>query len=74
MFGKKNPVKRAFRSDWYKKWRWLQYDEASDSALCFYCSKAEQEGKLLSTAKDLSYQGGLPIGRMPLKYLKSTKK
>ena len=55
MFGKKNPVKRVFRSDWYKKWRWLHYDEASDSALCFYCSKAEQEGKLRSTAKDLSF-------------------
>ena len=55
MFGKKNPMKRAFRSDWYKKWRWLHYDEASDAALCFYCSKAEQEGKLRSTAKDLSF-------------------
>ena len=55
MFGKKNPVKRAFRSDWYEKWRWLYYNKASDAALCFYCSKAEQEGKLRSATKDLSF-------------------
>ena len=54
-FGKKNPVKRSFRSDWYTKWRWLHYDEASDVAFCFYCRKADQEGKLRSTNKDLSF-------------------
>lgn len=55
MFGKKNPVKRAFRSDWFAKWKWLHYDEALDAVFCFHCRKAEQEGKLRSTTKDPSF-------------------
>ena len=54
-FGKKNPVKRAFRGAWFERWSWLHYDEASDMAFCFLCRKAETEGKLKAANKDLSF-------------------
>ena len=54
-FGKTKLVRRAFRNDWYTKWKWLHYDETLDAVFCFHCSKAEQEGKLRTTTKDLSF-------------------
>ena len=54
-FGKKNPVKRAFRDAWFEKWSWLHYDKALDMAFCFLCCKAEREGKLKAANKDLSF-------------------
>ena len=53
MFGKKNPMKRAFRGAWFEKWSWLHYNEASDVG--FLCHKAEREGKLKAANKDLLY-------------------
>ena len=54
-FGKKQPVKRAFQRSWFKSWSWLHYDEATDTSFCYYCGKAEQEGKLKATNKDVAF-------------------
>ena len=55
MFGKKQPVNRAFQRSWFKTWSWLHYDEATDASFCYYCGKADQEGKLKATNKDLAF-------------------
>lgn len=48
-FGKKNPVKWAFRAACFERWGWLHYDETSDVAFYFLiCPKAEMGGKLLT--------------------------
>lgn len=54
-FGQKNPVRRAFQSSWFSKWPWIHYDEALDSAFCFTCARAEEQGKLRSGSRDLSF-------------------
>ena len=54
-FEKKQPVKRAFQRSWFKSWSWLHYDEATDTSFCYYCGKAEQEGKLKATNKDVAF-------------------
>ena len=54
-FGKKQPVKRAFQRSWFKTWSWLHYDEATDASFCYYCGKANQEGKLKATNKDVAF-------------------
>ena len=46
-FGKQQ---RAFGSSWYNKYPWLHYQEADDSALCFYCLIADKHGLNPSTA------------------------
>ncbi|CAM5091286.1 unnamed protein product [Eretmochelys imbricata] len=28
---------RRFQSDWYEKYRWLEYSPSKDAAFCFYC-------------------------------------
>ena len=64
-FGKKQIVKRAFQWSWFKTWNWLHYDEVNDTAFCYYCGKAEQEGKLKATNKDVAFiTKGLQTGRM----------
>ena len=45
-FGKTAVVKRSFQSSWFKKWKWLHYDESKDVVYCFTCMKAKKEGKL----------------------------
>jgi len=54
-FGKKICVKRSFRSSWYDNWKWLHYNETLDAAFCFYCHKADNEGKLRSNTKEPSF-------------------
>ena len=54
-FRKKQPVKRAFQRSWFKTWSWLHYDEATDASFCYYCGKANQEGKLKATNKDVAF-------------------
>ena len=71
-FGKTKVVRRAFRNDWYSKWKWLHYDKALDAVFCFHWCKAEQEDELLRTY--LLYRRVLLIGRMQLKHLKNMKK
>lgn len=48
-------MKSAVKINWYAKYKWLYYDETSDATSCFYCCKAEQEGKLRNTTKDLLF-------------------
>ena len=36
MFGNKQ---RSFRPLWFKKFKWLHYDEENDKAYCFVCIK-----------------------------------
>ena len=33
----------------------MHYDEATDASFCYYCGKADQEGKLRATNKDLAF-------------------
>ena len=49
-FGKKQPVNMV-----YKTWSWLHYDEGTDASFCYYCGKADQEGKLKATNKNLAF-------------------
>ena len=48
-------MKRAFQPSWFKSWSWLHYDTATDASFCYYCGKAEQEGKLKATNKDVAF-------------------
>ena len=41
-FGCKMKIKRAFQATWFKKWRWLHYDESKDVAFCHLCLKAKK--------------------------------
>lgn len=45
-FGCKTKVKRSFQATWFKRWRWLHYDESNDLAFCYLCTKAYKEKKL----------------------------
>ena len=40
---------------WFDIWSWIHYDESSDSAFCHICAKAEGEGKLKTSSKDLLF-------------------
>lgn len=50
LFGVKSPVFRSFQSSWYKRWPWIHYDPASDTAYCFTCLKAKKLGMLKACA------------------------
>ena len=52
MFGKQS---RSFQSDWFEKWKWLHYDESSDSAFCFLCIRAYTEKKLANACKEKTF-------------------
>ena len=32
----------CFQPVWFDKWSWLEYREATDSVVCFYCSHAKE--------------------------------
>ena len=34
-FGKRQEVQRSLQGGWFEKWKWLHYNEAEDSVLCF---------------------------------------
>ena len=53
-FGKKQIVKRA-SSGHGLKLGIVHYDEVNDTAFYYYCGKAEQEGKLKATNKDVAF-------------------
>ena len=53
--GKKQVEQRAFQPIWFAKWSWIHYDESSDSAFCHICVKAEGEGKLKASSKDITF-------------------
>lgn len=54
-FGKKQIVKRSFQSTWFRRWKWLHYEEAIDSAFCHICGRAEQDGKLKAGSKEQAF-------------------
>ena len=39
-------MERSFQAAWFQSWRWLHYDEMTDKAYCFYCTKGFKEKKL----------------------------
>ena len=43
-FGKTWPVKRAFQSQWFIKWKWLHYDCSRDLVFCHICIPALKGG------------------------------
>jgi len=44
-FGVKSSVERCFQPSWFDRWSWLHYNEKTDSAYCFVCTKAMIEKK-----------------------------
>ena len=55
-FGKTKVVKRSFQPCWYEKWSWLHYNEGQDSVLCFTCTQASQQKKILwSSSADMAF-------------------
>ena len=44
-FGSKGE-KRSFKAAWFDSWAWLDYQEVSDSVVCFYCSRASSRRML----------------------------
>ncbi len=56
-FGSKGD-KRSFNSFWFQRWPWLDYNEANDSVVCFFCSTAEETNLLpcsLYGKRDLAF-------------------
>lgn len=45
-FGKTTPREYSFQAKWFDSWKWLHWDDGSKSALCFFCMKAKQSGKV----------------------------
>jgi len=45
-FGSKGE-KRSFKASWFDTWLWLNYQEASDSVICFYCCQASNRNLLM---------------------------
>ena len=54
-FGCKMKVKRSFQTTWFKRWRWLHYDESNDVAFCYWCIKAYKEKKLTVSNADKAF-------------------
>ena len=48
-FGKNQ---RSFLLEWFKKYPWLHYNEATDSAFCFNCMTTATGGKIHSAKQD----------------------
>ena len=40
----KNKIGRSFQSSWFQSFPWLHYEEEEDSAYCFTCLKAIENG------------------------------
>ena len=45
-FGKTKVVQRSFQASWFRSWTWIHYEEATDTALCYLCSKAIKQKKI----------------------------
>ena len=59
--------KRAFNPAWLDKWSWLDYKEANDHVVCFYCSRAHRRNLLPDGfSRKHEETGVLPTGRMPM--------
>ena len=54
-FGKKQVVQRAFKATWFDQWNWIHYDESADVVFCHVCAKADEQGKLKASSKDLAF-------------------
>ena len=44
-FGNKGE-RQSFKAVWFDTWRWLSYQEVSDSVICFHCSQASNRNML----------------------------
>ena len=51
----KSVVLRSFQASWFRSWSWLHYNEATDSATCFLCAKAQREQKMNSKSADTAF-------------------
>ena len=54
-FGKASKKECCFKSSWFDKYSWLHYDEKSDRAFCFLCTKVHQQGTKLSSKFDKAF-------------------
>ena len=46
---------RAFQAHWFDMYKWLHYDELTDSAFCYTCMKAKRVGAVSSTKMDEAF-------------------
>jgi len=54
-FGKKAVTFCYFQLNWFHLWSWLHYNEATDSAVCFLCTKAVREQKMNPKIVDVTF-------------------
>ena len=54
-FGKTQIVYHSFQGSWFCFWSWLHYDETEGTALCFLCSKAVREEKMMAGNADAAF-------------------
>ena len=46
---------RSFQPAWFDRYKWLHYEEKSDSAFCYTCIKAVQNNMISSSKADLAF-------------------
>ena len=49
---KESLMLNLLQASWFDTWKWLHYDEESDTAFCHTCIKAFKEKKLFSNSCD----------------------
>ena len=54
-FGKSTIVLRSFQPLWFDQWKWLHWDQASESAYCHICISAFKQRKLRSASADQAF-------------------
>ena len=47
-----NDKRRRFRADWYKKYKWLEYNNQLDPAFCYPCRQLMQRNVIISSYTD----------------------
>ena len=46
---------RSFQPAWFDRYKWLHYEEKSDSAFCYTCIKAVQNNMISSSKADMAF-------------------
>ena len=54
-FRKSTVVLRSFQHSWFDQWKWLRWDQASESAYCHICISAFKQRKLRSGSADQAF-------------------
>ena len=51
LFGQNVVKKRLFQAPWFDSFKWLHYNEDMDATFCHVCAKAEDSGRLSTSAR-----------------------